>query len=99
MSDPTPSTFRLKVVTPRRLLCEVDAESASIPTLEGYIGILPGHRPLFAAVGKGVLTYRAEGSEDGHRIEGGFVQVRPDEVVVMTEVSEDESEGPIEGQG
>jgi F-type H+-transporting ATPase subunit epsilon len=99
MSDPTPSTFRLKVVTLRRLLCEVDAESASIPTLEGYIGILPGHRPLFAAVGKGVLTYRAEGSEDGHRIEGGFVQVQPDEVVVMTEVSEDESEGPIEGQG
>jgi len=99
MSDPTPSTFRLKIVTPRRLLCEVDAESASIPTLEGYIGILPGHRPLFAAVGKGVLTYRAEGSEDGHRIEGGFVQVQPDEVVVMTEVSEDESEGPIEGQG
>jgi F-type H+-transporting ATPase subunit epsilon len=99
MSDPTPSTFRLRVVTPRRLLCEVDAESASIPTLEGYIGILPGHRPLFAAVGKGVLTYRAEGSEDGHRIAGGFVQVRPEEVIVMTEVSEDESEGPIEGQG
>ena len=99
MSDPTPSTFRLKVVTPRRLLCEVDAESASIPTLEGYIGVLPGHRPLFAAVGKGVLTYRAEGSEDGHRIEGGFVQVRPDEVIVMTEVSEDEPEGPFKGQG
>jgi F-type H+-transporting ATPase subunit epsilon len=99
MSDPTPPTFRLRVVTPRRLLCEVDAESASIPTLEGYIGILPGHRPLFAAVGKGVLTYRAEGSEDGHRIAGGFVQVRPEEVIVMTEVSEDESEGPIEGQG
>jgi F-type H+-transporting ATPase subunit epsilon len=99
MSDPTPSTFRLKVITPRRLLCEADAEWASIPTLEGYIGVLPGHRPLFAAVGKGVLTYRAEGSEDGHRIEGGFVQVRPDEVVVMTEVSGDESEGPIEGQG
>jgi len=99
MSDSTPSTFRLKVVTPRRLLCEVDAESASIPTLEGYIGVLPGHRPLFAAVGKGVLTYCAEGSEEGHRIEGGFVQVRPDEVVVMTEVSGDESEEPIEGRG
>jgi len=99
MSDPAPSTFRLKVVTPRRLLCEADAESASIPTLEGYIGILPGHRPLYAAVGKGVLTYRAEGSEERHRIRGGFVQVRPDEVIVMTEVSEDEPEGPIKGQG
>jgi F-type H+-transporting ATPase subunit epsilon len=99
MSDPTPSTFRLKVVTPRRLLCEVDAEWASIPTLKGYIGVLPGHRPLFAAVGKGLLTYRAEGSEEGHRIEGGFIQARPEEVVVMTEVSRDESEGPVEGKG
>jgi len=99
MSDSTPSTFRLKVVTPRKLLCEVDAEWASIPTLEGYIGILPGHRPLFAAVGKGELTYRAEGSEEGNRIEGGFVQVQPDEVVVMTEESGDESEGLIEGRG
>jgi F-type H+-transporting ATPase subunit epsilon len=99
MSDLTPSTFRLKVVTPRKLLCEVDAEWASIPTLEGYIGVLPGHRPLFAAVGKGELTYRAEGSEEGNWIEGGFVQVRPDEVVVMTEESGDESEGLIEGRG
>ena len=98
MSDPAPPTFRLKVVTPRRLLCEVDAEWASIPTLEGYIGVLPGHRPLFAAVGKGTLTYRAEGSEEGHRIEGGFVQARPEEVVVMTDVSKDESEGPVEGK-
>lgn len=85
-----PAAFQLKVVTPRRLLCDVAAESASIPTLDGFIGILPGHRPLYSAVGRGKLTYVAEGIEEGLWIRGGFVQVLDDEVVVMTEMSEDE---------
>jgi len=94
-----PAAFQLKVITPRRLLCDVAVESASIPTLDGFIGILPGHRPLYAAVGRGRLTYVADGIEEGHGVRGGFVQVLNDEVVVMTEMSEDEPNQSAPGRG
>jgi F-type H+-transporting ATPase subunit epsilon len=83
-------TIRLKVITPRRLLVDADTDSVSLPTLEGEIGVLPGHRPLYASLGRGVLSYRANGDEERFAVKGGFAEVRPDEVVVVTEMSENE---------
>jgi F-type H+-transporting ATPase subunit epsilon len=83
----------LKVVTPRRLLVETDVEAVFLPTLEGQIGVLPGHRPLFVGIGKGKLAYRERGSEESVAIQGGYAQVQPEKVVVMTEVGEDDESG------
>jgi F-type H+-transporting ATPase subunit epsilon len=93
MSAAVPATIHLKVVTPRRLLAEADVEAVFLPTLEGQIGVLPGHRPLFVAIGRGELTYRAAGEEESFRIKGGYAQVQPEKVVVMTEVGEDDESG------
>ncbi len=94
MSDGLPATLRLKVITPRRLLVETDVEAVFLPTLEGQIGVLPGHRPLFVAIGKGRLVFRENGGEDSFAIRGGYAQVQPEKVVVMTEVGEDDDSGP-----
>ena len=83
-------TIRLKVITPRRLLADADADFVSLPSLEGEIGVPPGHRPLYTALGRGVLAFRANGDEERFPVKGGFAEVRPDEVVVVTEVGEDE---------
>ncbi len=93
MSDGLPATLHLKVVTPRRLLVEADVEAVFLPTLEGQIGVFPGHRPLFVGIGKGRLVYRENGGEDSVPIRGGYAQVQPEKVVVMTEAGEDESSG------
>lgn len=94
MSDGAPATIHLRVVTPRRLLVEADVEAVFLPTLEGQIGVYPGHRPLFTGIGKGRLTYREKGqSEDSFAIRGGYAQVQPEKVIVMTEVGEDEGSG------
>ena len=91
MSDgAAPATLHLKVVTPRRLLVEADVEAVFLPTLEGQIGVLPGHRPLFVGIGRGSLIYKESGSEDSVAIKGGYAQVQPEKVVVMTEVGEDD---------
>lgn len=89
-------TIRLKVITPRRLLAEGEVDSVSLPTLEGEIGVLPGHRPLYASLGRGVLSYRANGDEERFAVKGGFAEIRPDGVVVVTEMSEDERGESIE---
>ena len=93
MSDGIPARIHLKVVTPRRLLVEDDVDAVSLPSLEGEVGVLPGHRPLFVGIGRGKLTYRAGRDEESFTISGGYAQVQPEKVVVMTEVSEDDDSG------
>ena len=93
MSDGIPATIHLKVVTPRRLLVEADVESVALPSLEGEVGVLPGHRPLFVGIGRGKLRYRAAGDEESFAIRGGYAQIQPEKVVVMTEVGEDDDAG------
>ncbi len=84
--------FRLRVITPRSLVVEADVEEATIPGLEGELGILPGHRPLYAALGSGQLTYRASGRRESLLVRGGCAEVGPASVTVFTELSEDEKD-------
>lgn len=94
MSDGLPATLHLKVVTPRRLLVEAEVEAVFLPTLEGQIGVLPGHRPLFVGIGKGRIVYRERGgAEEAVSVRGGYAQVQPEKVIVMTEVGEDDEAG------
>ena len=90
MTQILPAALSLKVLTPRALLVEAEATEVSLPSLEGYIGILPGHRPLLVALGKGRISYRSAGEEERFDIAGGYAEVLPDRVTVFTEVSDDE---------
>jgi F-type H+-transporting ATPase subunit epsilon len=86
-------TIRLEVITPGRLLVDADAEAVFLPSLEGEIGILPGHRPLFVGIGSGRIRYVSGGYEEVVSVRGGYAQVQPEKVVVMTEVGADEEAG------
>jgi F-type H+-transporting ATPase subunit epsilon len=93
MSGEIPATLHLKVITPAQLLVEADVESVFLPSLEGEIGILPGHRPLFVGIGTGRVRFRTGGDEDSFPIRGGYAQVQPEKVLVMTDVGEDDEDG------
>jgi F-type H+-transporting ATPase subunit epsilon len=93
MSDRAADTIHLKVITPNRLLAEADVDSVSLPSLEGEIGILPGHRPLFVGIGKGKLRFRSGGDEEAFPIQGGYAQVQPEKIVVITDIDEDDESG------
>lgn len=93
MSDGLPVRLHLKVVTPRRLLVETEVEAVFLPTLEGQIGVFPGHRPLFTGIGRGKLVYRKAAEEDEVAVAGGYAQIDPERVVVMTEAGGDDDAG------
>jgi F-type H+-transporting ATPase subunit epsilon len=84
--------LRLEIVTPERLAFEDDVDSVQVPGSEGELGILPNHAPLVSMLGIGELRIRKGGSEELFAIAGGFVQVRPDKVVVMAETADMASE-------
>jgi F-type H+-transporting ATPase subunit epsilon len=99
MTQKLPSSLRLKVIAPRKLLVDEEVQELSLPSLDGYLGIFPGHRPLFLALGKGRITYRITEKEEIIPVQGGYAEVLPERVLVFTELSEDETEKPIEGRG
>jgi len=99
MTQKLPSALRLKVIAPRRLLVDEEVQELSLPSLDGYLGILPGHRPLFLAIGKGRITYRVAEKEKILSVQGGYAEVLPERVLVFTELSEDETEKPAERRG
>jgi len=82
----------LEIVTPERLAYSDEVDSVQIPGSEGELGILPHHAPLVATLGIGELTIRKGGAEESFAVVGGFVQVRPDKVVVMAETADMASE-------
>jgi F-type H+-transporting ATPase subunit epsilon len=86
----------LEIVTPERLAISGPVDSVSVPGSEGELGILPHHAPLLATLGVGELRYRSGGTEESFVIAGGFVQVRPDKVVVMAELADMASEIDVE---
>jgi F-type H+-transporting ATPase subunit epsilon len=97
MTNNMPSSIQLKVISPRKLLVDEEVQEVSLPSLEGYVGILPGHRPLLLALGEGKITYRLAGREDSLTVRGGFAEVLPEKVLVFTDLIENETQPPAEG--
>ena len=99
MSQDLPASLKLKVICPEELLVDEEVQEVSLPCLEGYLGILPGHRPLFVALGRGLLTYKRSNKQSELPVQGGYAEVLPDRVLVFTEKAKDEKNRPSEGQG
>jgi F-type H+-transporting ATPase subunit epsilon len=97
MTNNMPSSIRLKVISSRKVLVDEEVQEVSLPSLEGYVGILPGHRPLILALGEGDITYRLAGREERLTVRGGFAEVLPEKVLVFTKSIEDEIQQPAEG--
>ena len=86
----------LEIVTPERLAYSDTDDSVQLPGVEGELGVLPHHAPLISMLGVGELRIRKGGSEEVFAIVGGFLQVRPDKVVVMAETADMASEIDLE---
>jgi F-type H+-transporting ATPase subunit epsilon len=82
----------LEIVTPERLAFSGEVDSVNCPGIEGELGILPHHAPLVSTLGIGELVIRRGGEDEFFAIAGGFLQVRPDKVVVMAETADMASE-------
>ena len=80
--------IRLEVVTPERAVLEDDVDMVIAPGSEGYLGILPHHAPLLTALGPGEFRVKKGGIEEILAVFGGFMDVRADRVVVLTEAAE-----------
>ncbi|MGH2451235.1 MAG: F0F1 ATP synthase subunit epsilon [Candidatus Limnocylindria bacterium] len=80
--------LRLEILTPERKVYEDDVDMVIAPGSEGYLGILPHHTPLLTALGPGEFRVKRGGVEEVLAVHGGFMDVRPDKVTVLTDFAE-----------
>ncbi len=84
------SDMYVELVAVERQLWAGQALQVSARTLDGDIGVLPGHAPILGVLADGgvVRIKRAEGDELVAAVHGGFVSVSSDVVRVLAESAE-----------
>ncbi len=84
--------LQLEIVSPERRAYADEVDMVIVPGADGELGILPHHTQLISALGIGELRIKKGGTEQILLISGGFVEVRPDKVVVMADLAEHSDE-------
>jgi len=82
------TTFKLEIVTAERLVYSDDIDALVAWGVEGQLGILPHHAPLMTMLQPGDLMIRKGKEEEYLAISGGFLEVRPDKVIVLADACE-----------
>jgi F-type H+-transporting ATPase subunit epsilon len=84
------TTMPVELVSVEKRLWSGEATGVYARTLDGEIGILPGHTPLLGALAPGwIVRIEREGEDDLRvAVHGGFLSVRQDGVSVLAETAE-----------
>ncbi len=86
------ATMKVEVVSAERSLLSVEAEEVYARTLEGEIGILPGHQPALLALDIGVVRVKTGTEVEQVAVHHGFLYFRDNELVVLADIAEVKSQ-------
>ncbi len=81
-------SIELEVATPERELVRERVSDVQAPAQDGYLGILPGHAPLVSMLGAGALSYSVGSRRHYLAVQGGFLEVLPEQVRVLANLAE-----------
>ena len=82
------SGIKLDIVTAERVVFSDDVDVIVAPGIDGQLGILPRHAPLMTMLEPGELRVRKGVEEFSLAVSGGFLEVRPDRVIVLADTAE-----------
>jgi F-type H+-transporting ATPase subunit epsilon len=82
------SPIKIDIVTAERVVYSEEVDIVLAPGSEGELGILPNHAPLMTTLQPGELVMRKAGDEYSLAISGGFMEVRPDRIIVLADAAE-----------
>ena len=80
------SKLQVELVAADRKVWEGEAKQVSARTVEGDLGILPGHAPLLGILVSGEVRIESiSGQTHKANIDGGFLSVEHDRVTIVAE--------------
>ena len=88
--------INLQIVTVEKKVFDEKVDSVYLPTQMGEIGILPNHVPLVTSLTEGEIKIEKNKEISYLTCAGGFAQINPDKVLVLTDVAEHAEEIDIE---
>jgi len=88
--------IKLEVVTPNRQVLAEQVEEVVLPSVEGYMGVLPGHAPLLAQLDVGEVSYRVGNMRHYLAVTGGFAEVLRESVSILATACERAEEIDLE---
>ena len=78
--------LNVELVSPTEQVWSGQATFVSARTIEGDLGVLPGHSPLFGVLVDGAVSIKAvDGTTKEFKVQGGFLSVSNDRVSILTE--------------
>lgn len=82
------NTFQLEILAADRPFYVGPSEHLIFPTMDGLVGILPGHQSMVTVISPGELRYMVDGKWFHAAISEGFAEVRRDYVLVLGDAIE-----------
>ena len=78
--------LNVELVSPSERVWSGQAEFVTARTVEGDLGVLPGHAPLFGVLVDGAVSIKTtDGTTQEFVVHGGFLSVANDRVSILTE--------------
>lgn len=88
--------LKFEVATPERLVIDSSVDEVVLPSVEGYMGVRPGHAPLLAKLDVGEIAYRLGKDTKYVATSGGFAEILRETVRVLAETAEPAEEIDVE---
>lgn len=82
------SKFKLDIVTPERKFFSEEVEMVILKTLDGEMGVLKGHTPMVVVVDIGPVKIKKDEQWVEAVLGEGFMEVKRDYVVILTDTAE-----------
>jgi len=79
------SQLHVELVAADRKVWSGEAAMVRARSVEGELGILPGHTPLLGVLVTGDVTIHGEGGEHIATIDSGFLSVEHDRVTIVAD--------------
>ncbi len=91
------ATIKLDIVTAESQVFAEDVNMILAEGIEGQMAILPKHAPLITMLKPGELLIRNKDNDEIYMaLSGGFMEVRPDKIIILADACERSEEIDIE---
>lgn len=68
------NSFTLEIISPKKKLLTVEANSVTVPSVSGELTILKNHIPLFSLLREGIIKISYKNNEDFFSIGSGYIE-------------------------
>ncbi len=77
--------LQVELVAADRKVWEGEADMVVARTVDGELGVLPGHTPLLGVLVEGEVRIKAGDGTHTATVDGGFLSVDRDKVIIVAE--------------